>query len=282
MTDSHAATPHPEGTEPWWKSQLNIIGLFIGTHGLAVFLVVFYTVYLYPRSEAERKEWIEQITRVRQLIEPETRALTATQAEAVLSIARRSFSQDLQSNLELFSNYSERGGMSWSDSSISFWGEDFRIKAPDGDDANELNQIMKRFNSLFDARQAEFRRGLLGAFDRASSNAEVLRYQLGRLRSEQSTLDEVWQRATEPLRQEWIANTAKLSDERTRYAVDEFKKFLVKQKSYEKLLATDAKLFENLKPSEIRTEASPVAKVSALLEQGLAKELKVAYTAQRQ
>ena len=111
----------------WWKSHLNTIGLFIGTHGLAVFLVVFYTVYLYPRSEAERKEWIEQITRIRQIIEPETRTLTATQADAVLSIARRSFIQDLQHTVFQSTRFRDEGGWGGSENSMRFWNEDFRF-----------------------------------------------------------------------------------------------------------------------------------------------------------
>jgi hypothetical protein len=130
--------PRPDGSgqasvAPWWKGHLNFIGLFIGTHGLAVFLVVYYTVYLYPKAERERGEWIEQITRVRQLLEPETRALTSAQADAVLSIAKTAFIQQLQAEIQLLERFSDRG-MSWSESSIKpifdSWRPFFGLGAP--------------------------------------------------------------------------------------------------------------------------------------------------------
>jgi hypothetical protein len=65
---------------------LKTIGLFIGTYGLAVFLVVYYAVRLYPEIQKERGEWIRQITILRQLIDPGNRSLTRDQANVVLQL----------------------------------------------------------------------------------------------------------------------------------------------------------------------------------------------------
>lgn len=296
MTNPNPVQPENPSTEMiWWKGHLNVIGLFIGTHGLAVFLVVFYTVYLYPRGEEERKQWIEQITSIRMLVEPETRKLTILQADAVLSIAKRAFTQDLQLNLKLMlQNNDSSVGWSGSDSSIRFWNEEFIFEGKNasrvpGDERtkntsiNDLSQIMRRFNRVFEQRLSEYQQQLLIAFDRAFGNSEVLRYQLGRLRSEQGTLDEVWQLATDPLRNEWIqyTSTSTFLDESLLFPVKEFKKFVEKDEKYGELFKTDPELFKYLQPSMIRTEASPVAKIASTLEQNLAKALKTVYAKQQ-
>lgn len=293
MTNPNPVQPENPSTEMiWWKGHLNVIGLFIGTHGLAVFLVVFYTVYLYPRGEAERKEWIEQITSIRMLVEPATRTLTTSQADAVLSIAKRAFIQDLQLNLELMLQ-NNNSFVSWSrdDDSIRFWNEEFIFKGKNafpvpGDERAkntsivDLSQIMHRFNSVLEQRLSEYRQQQLIAFDRVLANSEVLRYQLGRLRSEQGTLDEVWQLATDPLRNEWVqyTSTSTFSDENPLYPIKEFKRLVEKHGEYRELSKTDPELFKYLQSSVIRTEASPIAKIASTLEQNLAKALKTAYT----
>ena len=293
MTNPNPVQPENPSTDmTWWKGHLNVIGLFIGTHGLAVFLVVFYTVYLHPRGEAERKEWIEQITSIRMLVEPVTRTLTISQADAVLSIAKRAFTQDLQLRLELVAQQNDlTATMNWGGGDIEFWGEMFIFEdkyvssAPVNEQAivtssNDLSHNMRRFNIVFEQRLSQYRQQLYIAFDRAFANSEVLRYQLGRLRSEQGTLDEVWQLATDSLRNEWIqyTSTSTFLDEGPIYGIKAFKRKVEKHHEYRELSKTDPELFKYLHSSVIRTEASPVAKIANTLEQNLAKALKTAYT----
>jgi len=96
------------GANSWLSDQGDVMNLdyletivkFIGTYGLAVFLVLYYAVKLYPETQKERDEWIRQITRLRQLVDPATRPLTRDQARTVLQLASDSLADRLMLVLE--------------------------------------------------------------------------------------------------------------------------------------------------------------------------------------
>src|SRR5437868_6193452 len=107
---------------------LETIGKFVGTYGLAVFLVLYYAVRLYPEIQKERAEWIRQITRLRQLVDPATRPLTRDQARTVLQLASDAFADRLRLVLDTGVNISSP--LSWAPPApgavtASLFGQDF-------------------------------------------------------------------------------------------------------------------------------------------------------------
>jgi hypothetical protein len=96
-----------------WIQVLEPISKFIGTYGLAVFLVVYYAVWLYPDSFKERGAWITKIEELRRSINPEEKPLTSSQAECLLDYVTDLYFLNVQSELPLnnFSRFLPTGGI---------------------------------------------------------------------------------------------------------------------------------------------------------------------------
>ncbi len=98
-------------TEKMSLSSFEGVLKILGTHGLAVFLVVYYAVFLYPDSFKERGAWITKIEELRRSINPEEKPLTPSQTESILDYVTDLYFLNVQS--ELPSNtysYSVPGG----------------------------------------------------------------------------------------------------------------------------------------------------------------------------
>jgi hypothetical protein len=285
MTNGNDKGPIEEPTKQtilWWKEPLNVAGLFIGTHGLAVFLVIYYTIYLYPRAETERGQWITEISSIRQLLDPETRSLSLPQAETVLGIAKFAFIQRLQSASDgaVAAPVLPRAtGVQQAARRVEseyVFGElfEYPVEAqPSENSKTQLIALIKNFNSKFEQRQAEHRARLLSIFDNALEQSEPLKHQLGRLRTTGVTLDEVWQNATLNLRMEWSNLTKDLVGDSINYDRRRFESFIRKHPQFDPLAAADPKLVQHLQNQEMRTNSPPATAISAVLEQRFAKEL---------
>ena len=248
--------------------------------------MVYYTLYLYPKAESERGDWIEEITRVRQLIEPETRSLTQSQAEVVLAISRTAFMQQLQTDAQFVQQQASAGGSGGSSDSSEVLGEVFSWKQMAGGEADykQLAGNVKKFNAAYERQQNAYRQRLMDAFDESRANGDVLRYQLGRLRTETGSLDEVWVKAVQPLREMWqkLAESA-VTPEVTDYEIADFKRRAEASPSYDLFTSKNPAELRYLKPQPATTPRlveQPTRKLDAYLEQNLARELHAAYLKQ--
>ncbi|WP_394128636.1 hypothetical protein [Vibrio hepatarius] len=77
----------------------------LSTHGLAVFLVVYYAMFLYPDSFKERGAWIAKIEELRRSINPEDKPLTVSQTESILDYVTDLYFLNVQSEVP-FNTYS--------------------------------------------------------------------------------------------------------------------------------------------------------------------------------
>ncbi len=82
-----------------WMDSLEPISRFISTHGLAVFLVIYYATVLYPDAMKERAVWIEQITELRKAVAPDSRAINLNQARVVIDMVSESFVNKLEDEI---------------------------------------------------------------------------------------------------------------------------------------------------------------------------------------
>lgn len=194
-------------TANFFINNLEVIGKFIGTYGLAVFLVVFYVTTIYQQQQDEREEWIREITKVRYLIEPENRSLTDLQAEKVLRISTESFLQQLRSNSYKQSTYSEnRGGYSGGlkgfksnpiqDAFINILGKEYLFQM-DTSLSNEeilveLNNLINSFNENISKVSSKVKTSLEEAYVLSKNENELVTAMLSQLRTENRDLKEIW------------------------------------------------------------------------------------------
>jgi hypothetical protein len=78
---------------------LKPIGNFIKDHGVAIFLVVFFVLVIYPEQASERKEWITQITKLEESLDPSKRPITDDQATIILELVTESFVQSIETSM---------------------------------------------------------------------------------------------------------------------------------------------------------------------------------------
>jgi len=73
----------------------------IATHGLAVFLVIYYAIFLYPTFYKERESWITQIEELRRSINPDEKRMSASQAESILDYVTDLYVLNVKSELPI-------------------------------------------------------------------------------------------------------------------------------------------------------------------------------------
>ena len=82
-----------------WTDNLEPLSRFIATHGLAVFLVVYYATVLYPDAMKERAIWIEQITELRKAVDPDSRPVSLNQARIITDLVSDNFINKLKNEI---------------------------------------------------------------------------------------------------------------------------------------------------------------------------------------
>lgn len=115
-------------------SSLEPVGKFIGTYGLAVFLVVYYAIWLYPDSFKERGAWITKIEELRRSINPEDKPMSTSQTESILDYVTDLYFLNVQSELP-FNTYSYStpgGGIIGGGMTFSGYGGVFEQTGPEG------------------------------------------------------------------------------------------------------------------------------------------------------
>ena len=218
---------------------LEPVGTFVGTYGLAVFLVVYYVIQMYPQVRKERKEWIAEIVRLEQLVNPETRPVTRSQAEVVGDIAIDAYLNKLSI---LTTRRDWRSGLTcppgWTEPpedyvSHGFLGQEFAYD-PKSDDPEELRKIVRKFSELREKVNSDRRTQLFEVLRQADESAEKIQYQLARLRFQDDSLSTPWKMALTAVQKTWKVKQKDL-DFLASFYRHEFLEFIQKHPAYEQV-----------------------------------------------
>lgn len=212
---------------------LETVGKFIGTYGLAVFLVLYYAVKLYPEIQKERAEWIRQITRLRQLVDPATRPLTRDQARTVLQLAGDALADRLR--LALDAGFGVDRGM-WSpgggseEVTANLFGQEFsfnpKIEMSQDGREQELAKIINDIDRTLNDETRRSRENREEAFKYVSEMARRDAYRLALLRFVNASLESVWSKAYDEATKQWREGLAKALQPSQRHEIDEIRRFL--------------------------------------------------------
>lgn len=206
---------------------LDICIKIITTHGLAVFLVVFYAFVIYPESQSERSAWIQEITKVRMLVDPASRPINSIQADAVSKIVidqfiaklRYSFQYNKELNNEMlflnssFTSFADRLDNFKKDKKekimrFEFLGKVYSI---------ELNSDKDKFFLFYD----NMFEGVVDSIDENKNEAfklyeklfteeiranESIVIQLERLSLNSGTLEPIWRSTLEDTKKKWLSS----------------------------------------------------------------------------
>jgi hypothetical protein len=222
---------------------LKTIGLFIGTYGLAVFLVVYYAIRLYPEIQKERGEWIRQITLLRQLIDPGNRSLTMDQAKVVLQLVSGAFADRLKIAGEpsfAHPRPTSAGapfGFEFEylylfHESIKY--EKLNAKTESVEEARrvtdertaELDRLYRQVVGAIQGKAKETRKTIEELFDTVSELGKRDSYRLALLRFGSVNLEQIWRASYEPTLQEWKSNLKDFLNVFDKYDIDRAREFL--------------------------------------------------------
>ena len=217
---------------------LETIGKFIGTYGLAVFLVLYYAVKLYPEMQRERAEWIRQITRLRQLVDPGTRPLTRDQAKTVMQLASDALADRLLFTLETRGIRSYAGpsfSMEPNVVTVSLFGKELSYHSDTDIVADKREQELKQFAEIIGRalkdQMRTVRDNLGEALKFASEMGRRDAYRLALLRFGNASLESVWIKAYDETATQWSEGLAKTLDSTDRYVIDQVREFIGKHPS---------------------------------------------------
>jgi hypothetical protein len=287
----------PNGTPPssvgGLKNTLNVVSNFIGTHGLAVFLVVFYALVIYPQSQDERKQWIEQITKVKQLVDPANRPISLTQAEAVLRIVVFGFTERLLFYSRDYRDYYSRG----------YYEEDYPYYDEDEDDPipkqrkrftrafgesigldfnidiekqaiDEIDAAYRKFYELMIDAQEESKKGLSKAFEYAKRSNAYAAVQLEKLKLENGSLDKVWEDASSNIKEVWLKEFESTISLQVDHSRKSFIRFIKRHKHYNSWKTKNPEKIKKLKSIEIKDVQDAIMNIQNQLELEVSKQLK--------
>jgi hypothetical protein len=250
-----------EATNP---NLLNQIGIFIATHGLAVFLVVYYAVWMYPQLREERKDWIEQITRLRQLVDPETRPLTIRQAEVAFELAINAYLDKLRLQFRTvtlvgFGTARPSHGRDESSSMrrTNAFGEmvAYEPTLEDSDPYKNLQSLINRIRSLRKKRERIVRETLLRLFREVEQSAQSITHQLGKLRFGLTTLEGPWREAMEEVEELWVEKSKQGFSYFHEDDLSRLELFFQEHPGYEEASESMIEMMQDvLSPGELKTE----------------------------
>ncbi|PSV47308.1 hypothetical protein [Photobacterium indicum] len=209
-----------------------VVAKIVATHGLAVFLVIFYTLIIYPESQQERSAWIQEITKVRMLVDPVSRPLNTIQADAISKIAidqfiarlRSSFNDDLSSfsGLSRLSSrmstlqkstrdilngvHDENDVTKEKKNSAYFNTNKYEIlnNSQKSDFFSFYQKVFTEVNTLVEQEKTEKMKSYRRLFIQEVQNNESIVIQLERLRLDNGTLESIWRASLKIAQQEWF------------------------------------------------------------------------------
>ena len=273
----------PQNTERL-QSTLSAISGFIGTHGLAVFLVVFYAVVIYPQSQKERSDWIEQITRVRLLVDPGTRPLSIPQADAVYRIVIESFSEKLRNIADQEYGIGRRFALAGQAESlleerryVYLFGEEIAMDFQPSDKSagvKEISRVFSRATEAITDRRRSVKEEMERSFQLAERSNSYAVVQLERLRLENSTLEVVWKKAFDETKTQWLAefDNALLRDDR--YQVKRFLDFAKLHPFYESWIRDNASTVKTMQSFQFKAFEETISNIRSSLELHISRQIK--------
>lgn len=184
------------------KSTLAATGAFIKDHGIAIFLVVFFVIVIYPEQAQERKEWIIQITELQDSLDPSKRPVSADQAEIILDLVTDVFVQSIESTMQTELIWFQResisiGGGYIGDTNmkrINLLGTEFKIDMSEDVDVQAKKEFGK-YTRAIKKRKISLRQDATLALEKSTRSA---RHATAGLRSfvyASGTLSNIWESA---------------------------------------------------------------------------------------
>jgi len=182
------------------------IGSFVKDHGIAIFLVIFFVVVIYPNQAQERKEWILQISKLQEALDPSKRPISKKQAMIILELATESYVQSIEISMSL-DGYTANTATRPMGSDIPvnldigvganytfIFGQTYSF-TPGMDGDEEIEKIYANFsrmnkkNALFVRSKAQM------SFERALKNAGAATSGLREFKYAETSLGEIWEDA---------------------------------------------------------------------------------------
>lgn len=220
-----------------WLRNLEPLSRFIATHGLAVFLVVYYAVFLYPEAYRERGEWIQELTELRRAVAPETRPVSEAQATVILGYATDLFFETLESELQRFLFESKRTYYSWEtgwgyEPGIRIFNQEFKINKKELLKPQVVS-LMDRFKQLQSRARSDHLRQARLAIDKAIRRAQFSASRLQSFKFAQGTLEDIWDKSFSASFREFEDKYPETcADELGRNVKKDFMDFLAKNTQY--------------------------------------------------
>lgn len=218
------------------------IGKFIANYGLAIFLVVYYVLKMYPQITKERREWIEEITKVKLLVNPDTRPLTPSQAEVVGDIAIEAYFSKINAltqERDWRVARTRRPGSENDDIPKGhihrfFFEKEFEFNPKGNGGVAELHKLLQEFTTARKSFNNEIATDFLHWLKRLDESAEKIQYQLARLRFKDGTLEQPWLFAMSEIHN-FRENRVKDLDFVSKYEREDFLEFIKKHPAYNQL-----------------------------------------------
>ena len=194
-----------EEQAPPKKVPLNLLSSFtefIKDHGIAIFLVVFFVVYIYPEQARERKEWITQITKLQDSLDPTKRNITSEQSKIILELALESFIQSLTSTMSQYGydsnfvtkSYSRGDFYDIEDKKIvRLYDKEFALDMSNPDTIkSQMDQLYKKYKRLTKKEELFVIQESKVALDKAVKSARFVTAGLRSFKYADKTLADLW------------------------------------------------------------------------------------------
>lgn len=185
-------------------SFLGSASTFIKDHGVAIFLVVFFVVVIYPEQAKERKEWITQITELQDSLDPAKRPMSPDQASIILDLVTEVFIQSIESTMQteliarqrgaFYGSSYGTGGFNGKEVSLTLLNEEFKIEL-DRNIEEQVTEEYSRYQRLIKRRELTLRQEASIALEKAVRSAKYATSGLRSFVYSEGTLSDIWDSA---------------------------------------------------------------------------------------
>lgn len=181
---------------------LSSVGLFIKDHGIAIFLVVFFVIWIYPEQAKERKDWITQLTKLQEALDPTKRSISQEQANVILDLTLESFIQSIEINMNQQGfniNHINRSYITndfydvGNKKAIRIFGQEYQVDPSDQKNKEAvLNAILKKYLRFSSQSKIYSMQEAKSALDKSIKSAQYLTGGLSSFRYMDTNLAELW------------------------------------------------------------------------------------------
>ena len=159
-------------------------------------------IYIYPEQADERKEWITQITKLQDSLDPAKRNITSDQSKIILELALDNFIQSLQSTMSQYgydsnfvnrsynrNDFYERNGKKV----IRLYDQEFEVDMSKADEIkNQIEQIYKKYKRLTKIEELYVIQESKIALDKAVKSGRYVTAGLRSFKYADNTLADLW------------------------------------------------------------------------------------------